>query len=112
MKNTLVKTDAVQDYRFTVDEKVEANTPYLANGFHGFVMNEAVSGEETIMDISSRTWQLNIGQLSLNEGDDIYIDTDNALTDDDTDHWFGKLVSDPDADGIADVWVAPQGETA
>ena len=36
MKNTLVKTDAVQDYRFTVDETVEANTPYSVSYTHLF----------------------------------------------------------------------------
>lgn len=109
MNNVLVKTDPVQDYRFTPTEEVEVNQPYLVNGLHGFVMNDAVSGEETILDISSRTWQVSLGELNVGEGDDLFITTANELTATaGGNRWFGKVVTDPDENGVADVWIAPQ----
>lgn len=111
LENTLVHPDAVQSVMVDLTETVDANQPYYAHGFHGFVMEDGESGDSVAMDVSARTWQVNLGELDLSKGDSVYIDTATGeLTADNTDRWFGVLVTDKDANDIADVLVAPQSD--
>lgn len=107
--NVLTRPDAIQSVVFTPLEDVEKNQPYYAVGLHGFVMEDAGSGDEVVLDVSARTWQVNVGNLSVSKGDKIYIDTaTNELTTDSNDRWFGTVVSDKDDNDIVEILVAPQ----
>lgn len=111
MSNTLTRVSPIQSKKITLTETVEKETPYFADGLHGFVMEDGDSGDEVTMDVSARTWEMNLGELSLGNGDSIYIDETGTLTDDNTDRWFGTLLSDKDSNNVAEVLIAPQSDS-
>lgn len=111
MANILVKPDAIQDMKFTTVEAIDPGTAYFVDGLHGVVRTDAASGDEAILDVSQRTWQMDVSGLSVSKGDYIYINTTTgALGTTDTDRLFGIVVSEPDDNDIADVLIAPQSD--
>lgn len=107
-KNVLVHPDPIQAVTVTVDADVEKGQAWTANGFVGVIKADGESGEDVPLDVSSRTWQMNIGSLTLSKGDLIYVDSSGNLTDDSGETKFGRLVTDKDSNDVADILVLPQ----
>ena len=109
MGNILVKPDPIQDMKFTAEEAIEPGTPYYVDGFHGVVRTDAASGDEAILDISSRVWQMDLTGITVSKGGTLYIDASTGVVSTtDTGVPFGKLTSNKDGDEIADVYILPQ----
>ena len=108
--HVLIQPEPIQSVRFTVPSgvTVEAFQPYYINGVHGMVMQDASENEECSLDISSRTWQMNIGGLTGTVGTKLYINiTTRALTNTNTDRLFGIVVKAKDSNNVADVLIYP-----
>lgn len=106
--NVLIHPDAVQSIKVDLTETAEANQPYLAHGLHGVLLQDGDSGDIVAMDVSQRTWQINVGSLTAAKGDILYIDASGDLTNTDTDRTFGYVVAAKDSNNVADVLIAPQ----
>jgi len=86
----------------------EKGDPHYLEGFHGVVQEDGSSGDSISLDIGTREWQVNVGSLTAAKGDVLYIDTDGALTNTDTDRSFGKVSQAKDSNNVALVILLPQ----
>jgi len=107
--DTLINPDAIQTVKLTVSVDVTAVAPWYQDGFHGFAMNDAASGEELVLDVSMRTWQVNIGSLTGVVGEIIYITPAGVLTNTaSTNRPFGRVTVAKDSSNVVDLLVLPQ----
>jgi hypothetical protein len=109
LENVLINPDPIQSVKLTVPADVDGLAPYYQSGFHGITMADADSGEEVILDVSQRTWQLNVGALTAVVGTVLYITSAGVLTNSGSgNRAFGRVVAAKDANDIADVLILPQ----
>ena len=72
------------------------------DGFRGILMQAGSSGETVAMEIAQRVHEISIGDLTGAKGDIIYMDDTGALSNDDTDAAFMKVVVAKDGNGY--IW--------
>jgi hypothetical protein len=83
--------------------------PELLDEFHGILMQSASSGDEVALEIAQREHEITVGAgITAAKGDILYIDTDGAITNTNSDRPFMKVTVAKDASNI--VWgiILPQ----
>lgn len=74
----------------------------LEQGFHGIAMADAASGEDVALEIALREHEVNVGGVTANKGDTLYLASDGSITTTTTDRPFLKVTQEKDANNY--VW--------
>lgn len=64
----------------TLQHDKSKDEPYVWNGFHGFLMADGVSGDEVAMEIAQREHMINVGGVTANVGDILYLTANGTVT--------------------------------
>jgi predicted RNA-binding protein with TRAM domain len=92
----------------TIDKTVEKGDVGLFEKFHGIMMETASSGDTVAMEIAQRVHEVNVGEITADKGDLLYLDENGDITDTNTDRLFAKVVIAKDANNIAWLLILPQ----